>query len=116
MELYYKHFRPTGKAILTLALPDYVRDAIHRLKNVTILGGMVGAEPVQIPQKMGIDVATSWQLEAAGNGPSAGVSPGRTVSLFGTPGRLSIHAIQHMVKDYKLAKPKGHPPIQVVPL
>lgn len=116
MELYYKHFRPTGKAILTLTLPDYARDAVHRLEKGTILGATLKAEPIEAPQKLRINPAAQWQLEAAGDGPSAGVSPGRSVALYGLPGKSSIEDVQSLVKEFKLAKVKGHPPIQTVPL
>lgn len=116
VELYYKHFRPTGKAILTLTLPDYARDAVHRLEKGAILGANLQAEPIEAPQKLHINSATHWQREAVGDGPSAGVSPGRSVVLYGLPGKTSIEAVQNLVKDFKLGKVKGHPPIQIVPL
>ncbi|KAF8955468.1 hypothetical protein BDZ97DRAFT_290326 [Flammula alnicola] len=118
VSLYYNHFRPTGKAILTMALPDYTRDAIRKAHSVTILGTKVEAEPIYRPESMlnPEHKLANRYLETTGDGASAGVAVGSTVSLCGLPGRAGVEAVQSMVKGFELVKTQDFAAIQRVPL
>ncbi|KAF8201701.1 hypothetical protein BJ912DRAFT_1054020 [Pholiota molesta] len=73
--LQYRHFRPTGKAILTMALPDFTRKAILQLENTRLLGVRPEAEPILSPETFLGTPQNVNSLEVTGDGPSAGVTP-----------------------------------------
>ncbi|KAF9477364.1 hypothetical protein BDN70DRAFT_837955 [Pholiota conissans] len=113
VSIYYRHFRPTGKAVLTMSLPDFTRNAVHRLQNTRILGVRPEAEPILSPEKMLRKSEKGKPFEATGDGPSAGVIPGKTVSLSGLPGRTGIDSIYKLVTGFKLESRKNQPSVQV---
>jgi hypothetical protein len=109
--LNYAHFRPTGKAILTMALPDYTREAIRAAGNITISGCRVEAEPIEHPELM---IPSGSGL--TGNGASAGVVVGKTVTLSGLPGKTWLPPVFKMVEGFKLANLKYGHPVRPVPM
>jgi len=109
--LNYAHFRPTGKAILTMSLPDYTREAIRAAGNITISGCRVEAEPIEHPELM-----MPSRTELTGNGISAGVVVGKTVTLSGLPGKTKQAAVVKMVEGFKLANLRDGYPVRPVPI
>lgn len=114
--LQYRHFRPTGKAILTMALPDFTRKAILQLENTRLLGVRPEAEPILSPETFLGTPQNVNSLEVTGDGPSAGVTPRRTVSLSGLPGRTGIETVHKLLQGFKLVNEKGQPAVQVAVL
>ena len=111
MALNYAHFRPTGKAVLTMSLPDYTREAIRAAGNITISGCKVEAEPIEHPELM-----MPSRTQPTGNGISAGVVVGKTVTLSGLPGKTKATAVVKMVEGFKLANLKNNYPVRPVPM
>lgn len=109
--LNYVHFRPSGKAILTMSLPDYTADAIRAASNITISGCKVEAEPIEHPEVM---MPSGESL--LGNGTSAGVVVGKTVTISGLPGKTRPPAVLKLVKGFKLADSKKSSPVLPIPL
>jgi hypothetical protein len=89
-----------------MSLPDYTREAIRAAENITISGCKVEAEPMEYPEAM-----MSSQTELTGNGASAGVVVGKTVTLSGLPGKTRTSAVLKMVEGFKLANLKHESPV-----
>ncbi|KDR81772.1 hypothetical protein GALMADRAFT_59579, partial [Galerina marginata CBS 339.88] len=118
VSLYYRHFRPTGKAILTMALPDYTRDALRGITDIIVPGHRLRADLIEHPAQMYIPPANAEgppDRDALGNGPGAGVPEGRTVTIAGVPGKRKPEDIRHMLKGFRLAKDQK-PPVQLAAL
>jgi len=99
VSLLYAHFRPTGKGFLTLSLPDYTVAAIHRLESLQMSGSYLYGEPIYniwSPRVRG--------MAMLGDGPSAGLDAGTTVSMSGFPGRTAISDIYKLVKGFDVKK------------
>jgi hypothetical protein len=90
----YTHFRPTGKALLTTSLPSYTQAVIRGLEDLNVAGSRVSGEAVY----------NIWsdrvKGEAPGDGPSAGLEAGKTVTISGFPGRTSIQDIYKLLKNF----------------
>jgi len=120
VSLYYKHFRPTGKAILTMALPDYTRDAIRDAEQILIPGCKILAEPVVDLPGLGIRSEPSKgdprsDPELLGTGPSAGVPERRTVTLHGLRGKSTVGHVMPLLKGFRLSREEKYP-VQHAPL
>ncbi|KAF9566298.1 hypothetical protein CPC08DRAFT_814867 [Agrocybe pediades] len=121
--IYYKHFRPTGKALLTMVLPDYTSDALRGLREINIPGCTLEAETVEKPEELlgkpkEAETTNSRRLPILpiyGNGPSAHVPVRRSVTISGIPGRAGVRHIETMLSDFKVAKDVRNP-VQAVPL
>lgn len=94
-----------------MSLPDYTREAIRAAGNITISGCKVEAEPMEHPEAM-----MPSQTGLTGNGASAGVVVGKTVTLSGLPGKTRLPAVLKMVEGFKLANLKKVYPVRPVPV
>lgn len=99
MNLLYTHFRPLGKALLTISLPEYTQPAIREIEDLNVAGSRVFGEPIY-------NVESTRVIGKAmlGNGPSAGLEAGKTVTMSGFPGRISITNIYKLLKDFDVNK------------
>ena len=90
-----------------MSLPDYTREAIRAAENIAISGCRVEAEPMEHPE---------WMMPSrvTGNGASAGVVVGKTVTLSGLPGKTRMSTVLKMVEGFKLAKLKKEHPVKAV--
>ncbi|KAF8162936.1 hypothetical protein B0H34DRAFT_693481 [Crassisporium funariophilum] len=110
VSILYQHFRPAGKALLTMSLPDYTRDAIRDAERLT-MGDNHGitAEPTADPRFMpqrhrGVKGrADATNRGMLGSGPSAGFVSGKTVTLYGLPGKALKRDVSRMVQGFELA-------------
>jgi len=118
----YEYFRPAERAILTLSSPDYLRDNLRALKNLTISAIPVRASPYHpqtesriLPRYRGqrgrSDAARRGVLD--GYGPSAGITNDeRTVILGGLPACTSEERLADMFTHFQIARSeKGSPQI-----
>ncbi|CAA7265423.1 unnamed protein product [Cyclocybe aegerita] len=94
----YKHFRPQKKVLITMSLPDYTPDALRAAKDVHILGF-----PLDVDVVHNRDVVLTSDPKH-GDGPSAGVVPGRTVTLAGLPGRSTYAHVRQLLKGFEFEK------------
>ncbi|KAF8911078.1 hypothetical protein CPB84DRAFT_1842332 [Gymnopilus junonius] len=116
VSLFYRHFRPTGKAILTMSLPEYTRDAIRDAEEIIVPGHHIEADPIDEPRSLNIpenlsdianeDVTDPSQL---GTGPAARVPERKTVTISGVPGKKSIKDIQYLLRGFRLAPDRQYP-------
>ena len=108
--LIYNRFLPTGRAILTFATPDLIRDALRATKKITFTGceeinASIAVDPHLSEQrhrgvKGRVDALNRGLL---GFGPSAGFPPGKTVTLTGFPGKMTILNFMPYVEGFQLA-------------
>jgi len=94
-----------------MSLPDYTREAIRAAENIAISGCRVEAEPMEHPEWM-----MPSRTGVTGNGASAGVVVGKTVTLSGLPGKTRTLAVLKMLEGFKLAKLKKEHPVKAVPM
>jgi len=92
VDLLYTHFRPTGKALLTMSLPDYTLPAVRGLEDLNVAGSPVSGEPIY----------NIWSLRKGllGDGPSAGLEAGTTVTMSGFPGKTHLSDVYKWLKDF----------------
>ena len=110
VSLIYRRFAPTGQAVLTLAVPDFAQDAVRSAKNITFTGfekisASLTTNPRFLRQRSrGVQGrADALNRGLLGSGPSAGFQSGRTVTITGVPGRVSINLIRQLIKGFQLA-------------
>jgi len=120
VSIYYKHFRPTGKALLTMVLPDYTSDVLRGISEISIPGCSLSAESVEKPEEvLGKDAVGSRHnlptLSIYGNGPFASLPARRSVTLSGVPGKTGIHNLEPLLAGFAVAKDFRNP-VQSVPL
>jgi hypothetical protein len=82
-----------------MSLPDYTQAAINGLQDLNIGGSHVSGEPIY----------NIWSSRVCGNalpgdGVSAGVEAGTTVTMSGFPGRTDISDIYKLLKAFDLKK------------
>jgi hypothetical protein len=123
VDLQYKHFRPTGRAIITMTLPDFTDSAVVACKRLPLRGYNIDAMPIADPASlestagmMSSGQSVNRYTEALGTGLSAGVIAGKTVTLSGFSGKTTIDAVRHLVSNFRLQKVKDIAPVQRVPL
>lgn len=120
VSLVYKRFAPSGQALLTLAAPDFTRDALRLAKKITFMGCE------EIYASATTDTQFSWERLRGtkgradalnrgllGSGPSAGFPAGRTVSLVGIPGRVTVQSFRPLVEGFQLADDEENSVLQV---
>lgn len=114
--MFYKHFRPTGKAILTMALPDYTTAAVHAAESITLPGCKIVAEAVPDPQGLFLDDTEGGKPgQHTGSGPSAGVADGKTVTICGFQGKTLTSQVLPMLKGFRTAEDQKHP-VRLAPM
>jgi hypothetical protein len=121
----YDRFLPTGRALITLTGPDFLRDNMRLLERFTIASAPVFAEPTIVEANRPRTRGTKGRAEAqergvaTGNGPHAGLlqNAGKSVVIWGFPGKITIEVVAPFFKDFKVAKSKKEKlRIQQVPL
>jgi len=108
--LIYHRFAPTGQAVLTMAVPDYTRDALRAAKNITFTGheeisASLTTDPRFFRQRSrGVQGrADALNRGLLGSGPSAGFPSGRTVTISGVPGKVTVQNMRQLVEGFQLA-------------
>jgi len=105
--LMYDRFAPTQKALITVTLPDFVRDNIRVLDNATLSGFTVHAAPILDPIPGNIET---------GSGPRGGLKEaesGKSVILSGIPIRASGQIIDELTAKYELDADSQHPVVRI---
>lgn len=119
VSMLYKHFRPTGKAVLTMALPDYITPALRAAQSISLPMCEISAEVVPDPEGLfrnGQDGRVAQDGKDAGvtgNGSSAGVPAGRTVTIYGFNGRTPASQVLPMLKGFRTANDQKTPLLPV---
>lgn len=105
VSINYKSFYPTGSALLTLTLPDYLRDNLRAFRNTKISGMTLRPLPKENPERPDY---------RAGNGPLA--MAGTSVLVWGLPGKANASTLQELLSEYSLAEEdrEAGPPISKV--
>jgi len=110
VSLIYQHFAPTGQAVLTVAVPDYTRDALRAAKNITFTGCEEINASLTIDSRFFRQRSRGVQGRAdalnrglLGSGASAGFPSGRTVTISGVPGKVTVKNIRQLVQEFQLA-------------
>lgn len=100
--------------MVTLKRPDFLKENLRLLDNISIAGTLLKARPAvfddpsaAFPRGRGDkgrqDAAARGVLD--GNGPHAGIgSGGKSVMLWGFPGRTEKLAVKYIVRDFDLAR------------
>ncbi|KAH9483981.1 hypothetical protein JR316_0003459 [Psilocybe cubensis] len=114
VSLFYKHCRPTGKAILTMALPDYTRNAIREASSLSFPGRKIDAEPITNIKSYGIGTG-GQRSTVLGTGPSANCPERRTVTIHGFPGRTPVSQVVKLLEGFRVDKDLPVP-AEMVPL
>jgi len=104
VELNYTHFRPNGKATLTMEVPEYTSEALQQANSLMISGIQVIAEPIY-------DSLSNHAMARPlfGDGPSAGAFPFDTVSIAGVPGKTRVSEVQKMLSGFNVVNIKSVP-------
>lgn len=96
MSLVFKAFVPTGDAVLSLTLPDYMRENLRALQNTSISGHTLHASALVAPPPGNI---------ALGDGLRGGLDKtGTSVVVWGFPGRYHREAFDDLLEGYELAE------------
>jgi hypothetical protein len=121
----YDRFLPSGRALITLTGPDFLRDNLRLLERFTIAGEPVSAEPKIVEESRPRTRGTKGRAEAeergvaTGNGPHAGLlqNTGKTVVIWGFPGKMTAGMALPYFHEFKVAKSKKETHrIQKIPL
>jgi hypothetical protein len=120
VSLVYHRFAPTGQAVLTLAVPDHARDALRSAKNITFTGfeeisASLTTDSRFLRQRFrGVQGrADALNRGLLGSGPSAGFQSGKTVTITGIPGKVSVQYIRQLLKGFQLADDEMNSVLQV---
>lgn len=118
--LLYDWFSPTGKALLTFSAPDLIPDALRAAKKITFTGcekinASVTVEARYLKQRFrGVKGrADALNRGLLGSGPSAGFPPGKTVTVNGFPGRMTVKSFVPFIQGFQLANDETNSVIQV---
>jgi len=110
VSLIYQRFAPTGQAVLTMAVPDFAQDALRAAKKITFTGREeIGASLTTDPRFLrhrsrgAQGRADALNRGLLGSGPSAGFPGGKTVTITGVPGRVTVDAFRPLVQGFQLA-------------
>ncbi|THU92178.1 hypothetical protein K435DRAFT_214985 [Dendrothele bispora CBS 962.96] len=104
VSIIYKGFMPTGRALLTLNKPNFLRDNMRALENASISGIRVYS---------GVRMVDGDKQLAFGDGPHANTfNEGKNVLLWNLPRRTQFSTITPLLKGFALADCKE--PIQKV--
>lgn len=119
VSLVYRRFLPLGQALLTLSDPEFTRDAVRAAQNITFTGceeirASATADQYSGQRYRGIKGrADALKRGLLGSGPSAGFPAGRTVTITGIPGRVSIQNFRLLVQGFQLADDEENCVLQV---
>jgi hypothetical protein len=123
--LDYERFLPTGRALITLTGPAFLRDNLRLLDRFTIAGGPVYARPKVFEdtrlRKRGMKGRTDagYRGLVTGNGPNADhlQNTGKMVVITGFPGMVAPDMVASYFSDFKVWRSKKDiPKIEQVPL
>lgn len=82
-----------------MSLPDYTRAAVQNLEDLHVAGSRVSGEAIH-----NVWSAILRARAISGDGPSAGVEAGKTVTLSGLPGRTSITDVYRLLNGFDIKK------------
>ncbi|THH18500.1 hypothetical protein EW146_g2500 [Bondarzewia mesenterica] len=113
--LDYYRFQPSGSAWLTVSHRDFLRRAIVMLRNSTLFGLPISAdtarEPIGPPAR---SRGEKGRMEGArrglvnGNGSRGGIwETGKSVVVWGMPGRIATDGMRSFLRSYKLVPGEG---------
>jgi len=114
VSLVYKRYQPTGKGLLTFSTPENLREALQAAKKITF----TGREKITASITVDPQLSTGQRLRGVrgradashrgllGSGPSAGFPAGRTVTVVGFPGKMTVEKFLPLVKGFQLALDK----------
>jgi len=86
---------PTGRALLTLHKPNFLRDNLRALENATIAG-------IQISSKAR-DIGENIESKL-GDGPHGSThNAGKNILIWNLPGKAQISTIEPLVQGFALA-------------
>ncbi|KAG6845732.1 hypothetical protein H0H87_004998 [Tephrocybe sp. NHM501043] len=119
VQIDYKAFRPSGKAIITMSRPEFVPGNLHSLKPFTVCGhelhavAQYASEPSNAPRTRGIRGLTQAVERGIinGNGPDGSFANiERSVVLWGLPGKTTAEEVgRALLADFKPEKKNGKP-------
>jgi hypothetical protein len=78
-----------------MSLPDYTLPAVRGLEDLNVAGSHVSGEPIYNIWSPRVNAQATL-----GDGPSAGVEAGTTVTMSGFPGRTHLSDIYRWLKDF----------------
>lgn len=111
VSLVYKRFKPTGQGVLTFSTPDLMQNSLPAAKKITFTGreeifASITVDPfLTAGQRLrGVKGRTDASNRGLlGNGPSAGFPPGKTVTVVGFPGKMTLKQFMPHVNGFQLA-------------
>ncbi|KAK2460584.1 hypothetical protein APHAL10511_007054 [Amanita phalloides] len=124
--LVYKRFTPTGTAMVSLTRPDFLKKNLQLLENISISGIPLKSRPrllddayMTLPRARGEKGREEADQRGTlnGDGPRAGIrDDGRTVTVWGYPGKTESAAVEFLVRDYDVARKRsGEADVRKVP-
>lgn len=105
-----------------MTLPDFTDSALAACRQLPLRGYDIEATAIADPASL---VPAAGDLssrgfnrytDTIGDGASAGVIPGKTVTLSGFSGKTTTDAVRHLVAPFRLRKAKDIAPVQRVPM
>ncbi|KIM87022.1 hypothetical protein PILCRDRAFT_64078, partial [Piloderma croceum F 1598] len=110
----YHRFIPTGRAYLTLVTPDALNFNLKALRNASISSLPITSASSPPPISFAARTrGAKGRVDAAdrglfGDGPRGGVPiEGKSVVLWGLPGRLTAEGLKGLLRNFKLAGTEG---------
>lgn len=93
-----------------MAVPDFARDALNAAKKITFTGREEISASLTIDSRFlphrsrGVQGrADALNRGLLGSGPSAGFPSGKTVTITGVPGRVTLYTFRSLVQGFHLA-------------
>ncbi|KAF5324435.1 hypothetical protein D9611_004330 [Ephemerocybe angulata] len=125
----YKRFRPADAALVTLASPNHLQEAMQRLRRFEITGLEASPEPIIPPEEWLVvkrNRGHQGRKEASergimdGTGPWAGLGGSKwaekAVVLTGFPGTTPVATVGDFLEGYGVSESKGEKMIYKIPL
>ncbi|KAG6868277.1 hypothetical protein C0993_005562 [Termitomyces sp. T159_Od127] len=106
VQIDYKGFRPSGRAMLTMDNPEFLAKNLRALKSLHICGVKVRPVAHYSPDSRASDPEDP-DKGVTGNGPEGNFPHvERNVVLWGMPGKTSVDDVALALRDFKVERKK----------
>lgn len=114
VRLFYKRFRPTGKAVLACSVPDHTQDVVRECSKIsiglrTIKSFSTTDEKFFDRRKRGLAGKSEATQRGVitGNGPTPGGNPNRTVTVTNVPHGTHFKKVAQLAEGFELKGDDG---------
>lgn len=116
VQIDYKAFRPSGKAMLTVENPEHLAGNLRALQSLFICGVKVRPVAHYSPESW-MSRPEDPEEEVTGNGPEGNFPHvERSVVIWGLPGKTAVHDVAMALSGFKVEQKEGKPIIAKLPM